>query len=60
MVTTNYFPRVHHFKVHPIGLDDFTTQWLYEFLILGLWSTDYFGSLKCIDYVCSPVHKFSS
>lgn len=30
-----------HFGACPSGLDDFTTQWLLEFLILAAWSSDF-------------------
>lgn len=50
-------PRVMHFGACPIGLDDFTTQWLLEFLILAAWSSDFFVQFQCIDYVASPIEK---
>lgn len=46
-----------HFGACPIGLDDFTTQWLLEFLILAAWSSDFFVQFQCIDYVASPIKK---
>lgn len=53
-------PRVMHFGACPIGLDDFTTQWLLEFLILAAWSSDFFVQYQCIDYVASPIEKCRS
>lgn len=53
MQVPDYTPRVRHYTVHPIGLNDFTTEWLHEFLLIGLWSVNYFGELNCIDYVAS-------
>lgn len=53
-------PRVMHFGAYPIGLDDFTTQWLLEFLILAAWSSDFFVQFQCIDYVASPIEKCRS
>lgn len=50
-------PRVMHFGACPIGLDDFATQWLLEFLILAAWSSDFFVQFQCIDYVASPIEK---
>lgn len=50
-------PRVMHFPACPSGLDDFTTQWLLEFLILAAWSSDFFVQFQCIDYVASPIKK---
>ena len=49
-----------HFGVCPGGLDDFTTQWLLEFLILAAWSCDFFVQFQCIDYVASPIEKCRS
>ena len=46
-----------HFGACPSGLDDFTTQWLLEFLILAAWSSDFFVQFQCIDYVASPIEK---
>lgn len=54
---TNFSSRVMHFGACPIGLDDFTTQWLLEFLILAAWSSDFFVQFQCIDYVASPIEK---
>lgn len=54
------FPRVMHFRACPSGLDDFTTQWLLEFLILAAWSSDFFVQFQCIDYVASPIEKCRS
>ena len=53
-------PRVMHFGACPVGLDDFTTQWLLEFLILAAWSSDFFVQFQCIDYVASPIEKCRS
>lgn len=53
-------PRVMHFGACPIGLDDFTTQWLLEFLILAAWSSDFFVQFQCIDYVASPINQCRS
>lgn len=53
-------PRVMHFSACPSGLDDFTTQWLLEFLILAAWSSDFFVQFQCIDYVASPIEKCRS
>lgn len=49
-----------HFSACPSGLDDFTTQWLLEFLILAAWSSDFFIQFQCIDYVASPIEKCRS
>lgn len=49
-----------HFCACPSGLDDFTTQWLLEFLILAAWSSDFFVQFQCIDYVASPIEKCRS
>ena len=49
-----------HFGACPIGLDDFTTQWLLEFLILAAWSSDFFVQFQCIDYVASPINQCRS
>lgn len=49
--------RVMHFNACPSGLNDFTTQWLLEFLILAAWSSDFFVQFQCIDYVASPIEK---
>lgn len=38
---SNFSVRVMHFSVCPSGLNDFTTQWLLEFLILAAWSSDF-------------------
>lgn len=47
--------RVNRYKVHPTSLDDFTTTWLHEFLILMIWSSGFFEqNYEVIDYVCSP------
>lgn len=51
------YPRVMHFGACPIGLDEFTTQWLLEFLILAAWSSDFFVQFQCIDYVASPIEN---
>lgn len=53
-------PRVMHFGACPIGLDDFTTQWLLEFLIFAAWSSDFFVQFQCIDYVASPINQCRS
>lgn len=52
--------RVMHFRACPSGLNDFTTQWLLEFLILAAWSSDFFVQFQCIDYVASPIEKCRS
>lgn len=52
--------RVMHFNACPSGLNDFTTQWLLELLILGAWSSDFFVQFQCIDYVASPINKCRS
>lgn len=57
---SNLFARVMHFHACPSGLDDFTTQWLLEFLILAAWSSDFFVQFNCIDYVASPIEKCRS
>ena len=46
-----------HFGACPIGLDDFTTQWLLEFLILAAWSSDFFIQFQTLDYVASPIKE---
>lgn len=56
----NVSARVMHFTVCPSGLNDFTTQWLLEFLILAAWSSDFFVQFQCIDYVASPIEKCRS
>lgn len=53
----NVSARVMHFCVCPSGLDDFTTQWLLEFLILAAWSSDFFVQFQTIDYVASPIKE---
>lgn len=57
---SNVSARVMHFSVCPGGLNDFTTQWLLEFLILAAWSSDFFVQYQCIDYVASPIEKCRS
>lgn len=57
---SNVSARVMHFGVCPSGLNDFTTQWLLEFLILAAWSSDFFVQFQCIDYVASPIEKCRS
>lgn len=54
---SNVSARVMHFSACPSGLDDFTTQWLLEFLILAAWSSDFFVQFQCIDYVASPINQ---
>lgn len=57
---SNIYPTVMPFGACPVGLDDFTTQWLLEFLILAAWSSDFFVQFQCIDYVASPIKKCRS
>lgn len=57
---SNVSARVMRFSVCPSGLNDFTTQWLLEFLILAAWSSDFFVQFQCIDYVASPIKKCRS
>lgn len=51
---------IYHYINHPDGLDDFTTQWLHEFLILAAWQSDILccQGLPIIDYAGSYLKRF--